>query len=147
MLYARLVFQVSRRERPVLRHLSNLAGPILKAQVEQHFAALKTLLCGCDGVLWISNGASLSPRNPGITVFVGRANSLQTEVGGSSHVSLELDGRSDRVPDEATNVIIRVLGESFRARQSGLWCRVPRLQMSDLLDSVYRYTGIEVLPR
>lgn len=63
--------------------LSELAGAILKARVEQHFAAR------------IYEGASLSRSNLDITLFVGLANSLRIEVGGSAHISLRLDGHSD----------------------------------------------------
>jgi len=99
--------------------LSELAGPILKAPSEEQFAAIKTLLCDCDGVLWVSEGASMSPTNPDASLFVGLANTLRTEVGGSGQISLDLDGRSNRSAEESTAVIMRVLREAFRTRQSG----------------------------
>lgn len=100
--------------------LDELAGPILKDPSEEQFTALKALLCDCDGVLWVSEkGASVSPSNPDRSLFGGLANSLRTEVGGSAHISLDLDECSGRSPEETTAVIMRVLRESFRAKQSG----------------------------
>lgn len=98
--------------------LSELTGTILKAPTEEQFTALKTLLCDCDGVLWVSEGASMSPSTPDTSLFVGLANSLRTEVGGSAHISLDLDNSADRSSEETTSVVMQVLKEVFNTRQS-----------------------------
>jgi len=93
--------------------LSELTGPILKSPSEQQFEALKTLLCDCEGVLWVTRGSSMTPSNPDNSLFVGLANSLRTEVGGGAHISLDLDDRSNLGSKKTTKTIVDVFKTAF----------------------------------
>ncbi|KAK8010514.1 hypothetical protein PG990_009479 [Apiospora arundinis] len=99
--------------------LGEIQEPLLPKPSPEIFSAIKSLVLGCKGMLWVTRGGAMECDNPMLALSQGFLRSLRNEYSGKGYVSLDLDPKRPIPSQTDASIIAQILVASFDEPAAG----------------------------
>ncbi|KAK6853414.1 putative type I polyketide synthase [Apiospora arundinis] len=99
--------------------LGEMQEPLLPKPSPEIFSAIKSLVLGCKGMLWVTRGGAMECDNPMLALSQGFLRSLRNEYSGKGYVSLDLDPKRPIPSQTDAFIIAQILVASFNEPAAG----------------------------
>ncbi|ROV97081.1 hypothetical protein VMCG_07540 [Cytospora schulzeri] len=93
--------------------VGELDQPLLHELDHDRLAALKALVTGCNGLLWVTQGGAIACEHPSLSMASGLLRTMRNEYVGRCYVSLDLDPSRLAWCSESIEAISRVVRASL----------------------------------
>lgn len=93
--------------------LSELAQSVLSDRSPNQFESIKKILTQSEGTVWVVRDAMVDSRAPNSNLITGLARTSRSESGGTTIITLDLDGRKPPSSEADAEIIFKVFKRKF----------------------------------